>query len=148
MTLTETQQRTVGKPRVFCADDNPLVTEALQRYIERSPDFAWMGCAEDADALQAAINSSGCPDIVLLDIDMPGSDPFSAIGALASACASIRVIMYTGMVRRDLVERAIESGAWGYVSKGDGEEALFEAMRTVLSGHLALSPEARSVSGL
>jgi DNA-binding NarL/FixJ family response regulator len=103
-------------PRVFCADDNPLVTHALRRYIERSGRFDWMGCSEDADTLLRTVDSLGCPDIVLLDIDMPGMDPFEAIGALGARCGGARVMMYTGMVRRDLIDRALEAGAWGYVS--------------------------------
>jgi len=138
-------QENASLPRVFCADDNPLVTYALQRYIQRSPDFRWMGCAEDADTLLEEVAREGCPDIVLMDIDMPGKDPFEAIGELLARCGSTRVLMYSGMVKRELIERAIEAGAWGYVSKGDGERALFEAMRRALNSELGLSPEAQAV---
>jgi DNA-binding NarL/FixJ family response regulator len=133
------------KPRVYCADDNPLVTEALKRYIERSPDFAWMGCSEDADTLCRDVQTRGCPEIVLLDVDMPGSDPFEAIGVLQACCGHTRVLMYSGMVRRDLIDRAVQAGAWGYVSKSDGEAALFEAMRRVVQGEFGFSPEAQAV---
>ena len=135
------------KTRVFCADDNPNVTAALQHCIEQSPDFAWMGCAEDADKLCSEIRRCGCPEIVLLDLDMPGLDPLRAIGLL-EGCCECRVLVYSGMVRRELIDRALEAGAWGYVYKGDGGLALLEAMRTVLAGQLALSPEARAVSGM
>jgi DNA-binding NarL/FixJ family response regulator len=50
------------------------------------------------------------------------------------------------MVRRDLIDRALECGAWGYVSKGDGEAALFEAMRKAMGGELGLSPEAQAIA--
>jgi two-component system invasion response regulator UvrY len=145
MHSTAAPQPKPSKPQVFCADDNPLVTAALQRYVERSPDFAWMGCAEDADAMCDQVRARGCPDIVLLDIDMPGMDPFDAIAVLQGSCTQSRVLMYSGMVRRDLIDRAIEAGAWGYVSKGDGEDSLFEAMRAAMAGQLALSPEVRAV---
>jgi len=147
MHTTQPERPAASKARVFCADDNPLVTAALQRYVERSPDFDWMGCAEDADELCSEVRSRGCPDIVLLDIDMPGMDPFAAIGELQRCCGRSRILMYSGMVRRDLIDRALEAGAWGYVSKGDGEQSLFEAMRAALAGHLALSPEVRAVYG-
>jgi DNA-binding NarL/FixJ family response regulator len=145
MPLAEAQPGRAAKPRVYCADDNPMVTEALRRFIERSGEFAWMGCAEDADQLCDDVRRNGCPDIVLLDIDMPGSDPFDAIGALQGVCSSARVLMYSGMVRRDLIERALQAGAWGYVAKSDGEAALFTAMRKVLGGDLGFSPEAQAI---
>jgi DNA-binding NarL/FixJ family response regulator len=147
MPLTEAQIGQDAKPRVYCADDNPMVTAALRRFIERSGEFAWMGCAEDADRLCEDVRLHGCPDIVLLDIDMPGSDPFDAIATLQGVCASARVLMYSGMVRRDLVDRAMQAGAWGYVAKSDGEAALFAAMRRVMAGEFGFSPEAEAVYG-
>ncbi len=137
LTSTESEQ----KPTVYCADDNPLVTAALRVQFQHNPDFRWMGCAEDAGQLIEDLARVGCPDVVLLDIDMPGKDPFDAIGELVDLCGDVRVVMYTGMVRRDLIDRAIEAGAWGYVAKSDGEEALFDAVRKVLEGQFALSPE-------
>lgn len=140
-----------GRKRVFCADDNPLVTEALRIQINRAPDFRWIGCTDSADDLlieAAAIadaDESECPDIVLLDIDMPGRDPFGAIGELHKICPRARVLMYSGLVRRDWVERAMEAGAWGYVAKSDGEQALLAAMRAALADEFALSPEVQRV---
>lgn len=136
-----TDSQSALKPAVYCADDNPLVTDALRVQFERARDFRWMGCSEDADSLVKAVSQRGCPDIILLDIDMPGKDPFEAIAELTELCADVRVVMYTGMVRRELIDQAVEAGAWGYVAKSDGEEALFTAMRKVLDGEFALSPE-------
>jgi DNA-binding NarL/FixJ family response regulator len=148
MMMTIAQRRTArgnGRKRVFCADDNPLVTEALKMQIESAPDFRWVGCAENADDLltdaAAIADQDDCPDIVLLDIDMPGRDPFEAIGELQRICPNARVLMYSGLVRRDWIERAMEAGAWGYVSKSDGEQALLAAMRAALADEFALSPE-------
>lgn len=135
-----------NKRKVFCADDNPLVTDALRLQIESAPDFRWMGCAEDADKLvEALAGPAGCPDVVLLDIDMPGKNPFDAIAEVAGHCGDTRVLMYSGLVQRELIDRAIQAGAWGYVAKSDGEEALFSAMRKVLAGEFALSPEVQAM---
>ena len=137
--------RANGRKRVFCADDNPLVTDALKVQIESAPDFRWVGSAENADELlseaAAIADHNDCPDIVLLDIDMPGRDPFEAIGELQRICPGARVLMYSGLVRREWIERAMEAGAWGYVAKSDGEQALLAAMRAALSDEFALSPE-------
>jgi DNA-binding NarL/FixJ family response regulator len=136
---------TISRPRVFCADDNPLVTDALRGLIQRSKDFDWMGAADSADALCLELRRLGCPDIVLLDVDMPGMNPFEAVSAMPRVCPRARVLMYSGMVRRDLIEGALDAGAWGYVSKADGESALFQAMHAVLRDEVALSPEAAAI---
>lgn len=147
MNSVTTDGQGLNRPRVYCADDNPMVTVALQRTITRSGEFKWMGCAEDADHLIEDVREQGCPDIVLLDIDMPGRDPFDAIKDLLAVCRKLRVLMYSGMVKRELIDRAIDAGAWGYVSKADGEDELFAAIRKALSGELGLSSEVQAVYG-
>ena len=135
--------------RVFCTDDNSLVTEAVRLHIEQEPDFDWVGSAESADDMLTKAHEirarRHCPDIVLLDIDMPGRDPFEAIGELHRICPNARVLMYSGLVRRDWIERAMESGAWGYVAKSDGQEALLTAMRSAMADEFALSPEVQRI---
>lgn len=140
----------VARPmRVFCTDDNLLVTEAVRLHIEQEPDFRWVGSAETADDMLEKAEEIRmrhlCPDIVLLDIDMPGRDPFEAIGELHQICPKARVLMYSGLVRRDWIERAMESGAWGYVAKSDGQEALLRAMRSAMADEFALSPEVQRI---
>ena len=79
-----TKPLSVARPlRVFCTDDNSLVTEAVRMHIEQEPGFRWVGSAETADDMLAKAEEIRmrhlCPDIVLLDIDMPGRDAFEAI---------------------------------------------------------------------
>ena len=143
--------KTNGRKKVFCADDNFLVTEAVKAQIDSTPDLRWIGCAHNADEMLAhaarIAADKGCPDIVLLDIDMPGSDPFEAIGQLQRICPDVRVLMHSASVRRDWIDRAVEAGAWGYVAKNDGEQALLKAMRAVLGGEFAVTHEVKSVMG-
>jgi DNA-binding NarL/FixJ family response regulator len=135
--------------RVFCTDDNALVTEAVRLNIEQEADFQWVGSAGTADDMLVEAErihlEHQCPDIVLLDIDMPGRDAFEAIGDLQQICPEARVLMYSGLVRRDWIERAMESGAWGYVAKSDGKMALLAAMRSAMADQFALSPEAQRI---
>jgi DNA-binding NarL/FixJ family response regulator len=58
-----------------------------------------------------------------------------------------RVLMYSGLLRRELVDRAIEAGAWGYVAKTDGGEELLAAIHAVASGSLAFSRSIRNLIG-
>jgi DNA-binding NarL/FixJ family response regulator len=141
--MMTTVQRTIS---VFCVDDNPLVLEALKLYFTRQNDFEWSGCAHHADGLiEHAMQQ--CPEIVLLDIDMPGKNPFDAIGELTELCRHSRVLMYTGLIRRELIDRALDSGAWGYVAKTDGDDELFQAIRAVASGSLGFSSSIQRLMG-
>lgn len=132
---------------VLCVDDNAEVAEALRIILGRAGGFAWLGWLPRADALVETA-AQKCPRLVVLDLDMPGKDPFAALADLVDRCPDARVVVFSGHVRRDLVHRAIDAGAWGYVSKNDGEDQLLSALEGVASGELALSPEARRVYGV
>ena len=138
---------TAAKPiKVFCVDDNALVTEAVRLQLTRADGMQWAGSAPDADALLLHARQE-CSDIVLLDIDMPGKDPFEAIGELSEICGHARVLMYSGLMRRDLVDLALDSGAWGYVAKTDGEGELVAAIRAVANGTIGFSRSIRTIMG-
>lgn len=127
---------------ILGVDDNTAVAEALRIKLRRAGGFRWSGWLPTADALVEAVGRES-PEMVLLDVDMPGRDPFDVLGELADKFPGTRVVMFTGFARRDLVERALDAGAWGYVCKNDGEEELLAALQKVRSGELALSPEAQ-----
>ena len=132
--------------KVFCVDDNHLVAEAVRLQLERADDVHWAGSAADATAMLREARRQCC-DVVLLDIDMPGKNPFEAIGELTEICPESRVVMYSGLLKRDLVDRAVEAGAWGYVAKTDGETELLAAIRMVASGSFAFSRSVLSLIG-
>lgn len=127
---------------VLCVEDNPEVAEALATKLSRISGLSWVGSLPSADALVERVRAEA-PGIVLLDVDMPGGDPFEALSEMARVCPDCRAILFTGHVRRELIERALEAGAWGYVSKNDGEEELVAALQKVAGGEFALGPEAR-----
>lgn len=130
---------------VLCVDDNPHVGEALRLKFLRTPEFEWLGWLAVADRLEEVVRARP-PAIVVLDVDMPGPSPFAVLATLSRTDPQTRVIIFSGHVRPELVHRALEAGAWGYVSKNDGEEALLTAIREVTGpvAELGLSPEARS----
>jgi CheY-like chemotaxis protein len=110
--------------------------------LTRRNEFAWTGSLPTADELVEVCRRDR-PDLVVLDAEMPGRDPFEALAELAEQCPFARAVIFTGHVRRDLISRSMEAGAWGYVSKSDGEEALLEVLHHVLAGSIAFSPEAK-----
>ena len=132
--------------RVLCVDDNPQVCDALRAKLERTPGFAWAGGLRDATELvERAVAER--PDVVLLDVDMPGPDPFAAMALLAEACPEVRAVVFSGYVEDDYIDRAVDAGAWGYVSKNDALEELFDVLRDVVDGVFSLSSSARRVYG-
>lgn len=132
--------------KVMCVDDNPLVTEALKLQFRDLPDIRCIRTASSADEMLDVLNADDCPDIVLLDYDMPGKPSFDAISELEGRCADARVIIFTGYVGKDLVDQALDAGAWGYVAKVDTQDDLVQAIRQVAAGTFAFSPAVRSAT--
>ena len=129
-------------PSVFCVDDNLAVADAVRVKLTRSGEFGWKGSLPSADHV-VEICRRECPDLLVLDVDMPGRDPFEALAELIDLCPAIRVVVFSGHVRHDLISRSMEAGAWGYVSKNDGEDALIAVLRRVIAGDIAFSAEAQ-----
>jgi len=129
--------------KVLCVDDNPQVLEALKIKLAHAGGFQWGGSAENAGGMLERVEETS-PDIVVLDVDMPGKDSFIAMEQLSKKFPDSRVVIFSGHVGKELVELAINAGAWGYVSKNDGEDALVKTLRKVAAGEFSLSPEART----
>ncbi len=130
--------------RVLCVDDNDFVAEAIERKLRREPGFEWAGWLPDTLELTDRVKRSGA-HIVLLDVDIPGRDSFEALAELSAEVPDVRVIMLSGHVRSDFIDRAVEAGAWGYLSKGEENDVILDAIRRVAAGGFALGIEAESV---
>ncbi|MFO0859121.1 MAG: response regulator transcription factor [Phycisphaerales bacterium] len=127
--------------RVLCIDDNAMVADALRRRIGHENGLEWVGVvAGGADIFERVVAAN--PDIVMMDIDIPGVDIFTVLERLTAECASMRILMFSGYVSASLVERALDCGAWGYLSKNDDVSAVIEGIRRAGKGELALSREA------
>jgi two-component system, NarL family, response regulator DesR len=134
----------VSKPlKVLCVDDNRFVGDAVRLKLDMASGMEWAGYLPNANRLIEAVNTHA-PDVVLLDVDMPGRDPFDALEELSRRNPNVRVLMLTAHVRRDLIDRAIEAGAWGYLAKSEIGESLAEAIRQVAHGEFVMTPEVQS----
>ncbi len=129
--------------RILCVDDNKDILRAMSLHFARVKDFEVVGSLSSAAGLEAAVRNKH-PDIIVLDLDMPGKSPMQALRDVNASGAATRAIVFSGHVRAKLVSEAIDAGAWGYVSKSDGEDALVAAIRSVMAGEIGLSPEVRS----
>jgi DNA-binding NarL/FixJ family response regulator len=84
------------------------------------------------------------PDIVLLDIDMPGRNAFEALAQIAAELPHVRVIVVSGHVRAELIDHALDAGAWGYISKGDETDIIVSAIHRVIEGECVLGSDAKA----
>jgi DNA-binding NarL/FixJ family response regulator len=129
-----------GKISVLIADDHPMVRQGLRVFLELQPDIQVVG--EAGDGAQAArLARELRPDVVLLDLVMPGTDGVAAIELMAEAALESRVLIVTSFGEHRAVIPAIRAGARGYVSKNVEPSALAAAIRAVAAGHVLLGPE-------
>jgi DNA-binding NarL/FixJ family response regulator len=134
----------VTEIRLLLVDDHPVVRRGLRGYLELEPDFTVVGEAGDGEEALRAIEETR-PDVVLLDLKMPGLDGQGVLERLGSASETAdapRVLVLTSATDAERVPNAITAGAAGFVYKDIDPDALASAIRTVHSGQLLLSPVA------
>jgi DNA-binding NarL/FixJ family response regulator len=129
--------------KVLCVDDNFLVAEGIRIKLMLAGGFEWLGHLSDADNLNQEVIRQQ-PDVVLLDIDMPGKNAFVALQELSESDPTPRVIIVSGHVRADLIDRALDAGAWGYISKGDEADMIVSAIQRVMDGECVLGTDAKA----
>ncbi len=122
---------------VAIADDQPLVRSGLRMILEAEPDLEVVGEAGDGDQAVSLV-SSAAPDVLLLDVQMPGTDGLTAMADLAASGASTRVLMLTTFDLDEYVYRAMRAGASGFLLKDMAGEDIASAVRQVAHGADAL----------
>ncbi|MFH8980210.1 response regulator [Streptomyces varsoviensis] len=129
--------------KVLLADDQALLRSAFRVLVDSEPDMEVVGEASDgAEAVELA-RAKG-PDIVLMDIRMPGTDGFAATRAICSdpALEHVRVVMLTTFEIDEYVVQSLRAGASGFLGKGAEPEELLSAIRVAAAGEALLSPVA------
>ncbi len=124
--------------RVALVDDHPIVRDGLVAVLSDEPDFEVVGTAPTAeDALRLV--SAQRPDVMLLDLELPGMGGVEALPELAKASPTTRVIVFTAYDTEERVIGALRAGAKGYLLKGATSEEIAQAIRTVHAGGSHLS---------
>ncbi|MGJ6968322.1 response regulator [Streptosporangium sp. G11] len=139
-----------GPIRVALADDQAVVRMGLRALIDREPDLEFAGEAADGAAALRLLGETR-PDVLLLDIRMPGMDGIDTLRAIAAdpALNTTRVVVVTTFEVDRYVFAALQAGASGFVLKDSAPEELTRAIRVVASGEALLSPSVtRKVIGL
>jgi len=125
------------KLRLLLADDHQLLVDCLRKMLE--PEFELEAVADGRAALTAFERSR--PDLLLLDIGLPLLNGIEVARQVKRISSDARILFVTMQTDRLYVEEAFQAGAAGYALKQAAASELTEAIRTVLSGHLFLSPQ-------
>ncbi|MEW2588590.1 response regulator transcription factor [Streptomyces virginiae] len=133
-----------GAPiKVLLADDQALLRSAFRVLVDSEPDMEVVG--EASDGAQAfAVARRERPDVVLMDIRMPGTDGLAATRMISAdpELAAVRVVMLTTFEVDEYVVSALRAGASGFLGKGAEPEELLNAIRVAAAGEALLSPAA------
>ncbi len=126
---------------VLIVDDHPVVRQGLRALLAVQDGIEVAGEAGDGDtALDLA--AAHAPDVILLDLRLPGRDGIAVLGELAARGSAARVLVLTSATEPGYASAALRAGAAGVLYKDVDPDALVRAIRSVHDGHLLLAPEA------
>ena len=127
--------------KVVLADDHRLVRDGLEQLISAAPDLQVVGTAADGGEAVAVTRASE-PDVVLMDLVMPGIDGVEATRQISRDCPEVQVVVLTSFSDRERILAALDAGAVGYLLKDVEPAELLRAVRTAARGESPLDPKA------
>lgn len=125
--------------RIVVADDHPLYREGVSRSLSADPGLKVVGEAQDAQSAIDMVESLQ-PDLVLLDMSMPGGGGLAALRKIVTMTKPPRVAMLTASEEDDDVMQSLRSGALGYILKGVGSRELVALVKDIAAGQSYVSP--------
>lgn len=127
------------KIRVLIADDYPVLRGGIRSLFEARPGFVVVG---EADTGLKAVSEAERlkPDLIIMDIIMPGLDGIKAVERIIKQSPDIKIIVFSMHDDRHYAIESLKAGAKGYVIKGSDSSELFTAVNNALSGRLYVSP--------
>ena len=124
---------------VMLVDDHTMLRQGLRRSLETEGVRVIAEAADGEEAVRIALSMK--PDVVLMDVSMPGTDGIEATRKLMAADARQRVVMLTMHMDREVIERAIKAGAVGYMTKDSSVRDVVTAISLAANGDRAMSPK-------
>lgn len=138
--MKNSNKKTEGSIKVMLIDDHPVVRDGYARLLENTPDIRVVGEADSGE--------TGCelypecqPDVVILDLSMPGIGGLETLRRIRSKDPTAQVLVFSMHDSETLMLRAMEAGAAGYLTKQSGIEQMVEAVRQVAQGKLFIDPK-------
>jgi len=126
--------------RVLLVDDHRLFSEALTILLRAQASIEEVVAVETAEEA-VAICAERAPDVVLMDLDLPGMDGLDAMDRIRETSPETRVVIVTAMRKPEYVARAVQSGAVGFVHKSRGPEELINVIERAAAGAIVISPD-------
>jgi DNA-binding NarL/FixJ family response regulator len=127
------------KRRILLVEDHPMTRMGLKMMIDGEKDLCICDEVDNAGAaLDAAMRL--LPDLVISDVTLPGRSGFELVQDLSAACPDVPVLILSMHSEKTYARRALEVGARGYIMKSSDSPTILEAVRTVLSGRISVSP--------
>jgi DNA-binding NarL/FixJ family response regulator len=128
---------------VLLADDHAMVRGTLSHLLEAESDLKVVASVGSTDeAVVEAIRLK--PDVVLMDIDMPGVACFQAARTIQEVCPHTRVVFLSAFFHDRYIEQALAARAWGYIVKSESAAVVVSALRKIVSGMTYYSPDVQS----
>jgi two-component system response regulator NreC len=127
------------KIRIFLADDHAVLRTGLKMFINSQPDMSCVGEAGDG-ASTLALARSLRPDVLLLDLSMPGLGGLEALPEIRRQIPAARVLVLTMHTEEDYLHQALSQGAVGYVLKQAVDQELLSAIRAAMRGEVYIHP--------
>lgn len=128
-----------GKVRLLVVDDHPVVRDGLVAILHTQPDFEVVGEAGNGSEAVAAVARTR-PDVVLLDLEMPGMDGLEALRRICASHPESKALVFTAFDSDERLLGSLRAGAAGYLLKGAPREEVFRAIRIVGQGGSLLAP--------
>ena len=134
----------MNKIKVLVADDHKIVRIGLKALISQQKDLVCVGEADDGnDAVRKALKLK--PDVITMDLMMPGKDGETATAELRERLPSAKVVILTSFSTSDGIQAALDAGASGALMKTTADTTLLTAIRAVAEGKTFISPEVRKL---
>ena len=126
--------------RVILADDHKILLDTLSTFLSNEKDIKVVGMAADGNEVQKLVASLQ-PDVVVMDISMPGLNGIEATRRLTAEYPKIKIVALSAYLQKQYVLEMLEAGASAYIIKGNAGNELLRALRAVVRGQKYLCPE-------
>lgn len=127
--------------KILIVDDHVLFREGLCFVINELDDHVTILEASDYNEAMQHVEANSDLDLVLLDLGIPGKDGFSALDTLSKKYPALTVVIISGSRQRSDIQRAMDSGAMGYIPKDTTSKVVLSALRLVISGGIYVPPD-------